>query len=163
MKKPLILAIILQILVLISMLFFAYAPVKFGEEIKVKATGYDPRDLLLGNYTSLRYEDLNAFKSKKAFRRNEQIYLSLEKKGSFYAGKSLSKEKPKNGIYLKGRVRYSSQKKDGYKVYLKFGIERYYSTAKNSKNLEKKLRKKKAIVTLGVLNSLARIKDIKVE
>ncbi len=162
MKKPLIFAFIFQILILISMLFFAYAPLKLGEMIKVQATGYDPRDLLLGNYSNLRYEHISSIFTKEYFKNKEQIYLSLQKQGSFYIGKTLSREKPNSGLFLKGRVDYSYQKDDGYKTHLIFGIEKYYSTAKNSKNLEKKLRKQKAIVTLGVLNGLVRIKSVEI-
>ncbi len=163
MKKYVLIAVVFQILILLSMLFFAYAPLHFGTKIKLQATGYDPRDLLLGNYTNLRYIGINQIVTKEEFKNNEPIYLSLEQNGSFFVGKTLSKNKPFKGVYLTGRVNYTSKYKDGYHNRLIFGIEKYYSTAKNSQNLEKKLRDKKAIVIVGVLNGMARIEDIKIQ
>ncbi len=158
MKKGILYAIAFQVAVLLSMLVFAYAPLYFGDKIVLKASGYDPRDLLLGNYTRLRYDGVSRVKSPVGYKSDEQIYLSLVKKGEFYVGDKLSLKKPKKGLYLKGRVDYSSS--SNYDTRLRFGIEKYFLPKKKALKLERDLRKTKAKVTLGVLFGNARIESV---
>lgn len=56
MKLKLIFAAaVFQILAVIAMLAYAYAPIYFGKEILLQTTLYDPRDMLRGDYVRLSY------------------------------------------------------------------------------------------------------------
>lgn len=164
MKKTLIIAIIFQILILCSLLLYAYLPIYFGSEIKVRASGYDPRDFLLGNYTALSYE-IDEIKTKKQYKKNQIIYLILKKNNGLHVKDTITQTKPKNGTFLKGRVRssYKRDEKELYRTFLKFGINRYYTTKENAQKLEDALRDKNATVTLKVLGGMPRIESIVVD
>ncbi len=45
----------LQFALIGAMFAWAYAPIAFGVEVKVIAKGYDPRDLLAGDFVRLDY------------------------------------------------------------------------------------------------------------
>lgn len=164
MKKTLFIAIIFQILILCSLLLYAYLPIYFGSEIKVRASGYDPRDFLLGNYTTLTYE-IEELKTKKQYKKNQIIYLTLKKHNGLHVTDTITQTEPKSGTFLKGRAK-NSYKIDGeksYKTFLKFGINRYYTTKENAQKLEDDLRDKNATITLRVLGGMPRIKSIVVD
>lgn len=164
MKKTLFIAIIFQIFILCSLLLYAYLPIYFGSTIKVRASGYDPRDLLLGNYTALSYE-IEEIKTQQQYKKNQIIYLTLKKHNGLHVTDTITQTKPKNGTFLKGRVRssYKIEEKELYKTFLKFGINKYYTTKENAQKLEAILRDKNATVTLKVLGGMPRIESIIVD
>ena len=56
MKLKLIFAAaVFQILAVIAMLAYAYAPIYFGKDILIRTTVYDPRDMFRGDYVRLSY------------------------------------------------------------------------------------------------------------
>lgn len=152
------LAIIFQILVLFSLLLFAYLPLYFGKEIKLEASGIDPRDVFLGNYISLRY-DFNVIKSDDKYKENEILYLRLKEENGIYKKDEIQRKKPKNGVFIKGRVKSSRKIKSEkvYRTFIEFGIEKYFSTKENAEKLQEQLLENNATITLKILNSNARI------
>ncbi|QKF86072.1 GDYXXLXY domain-containing protein [Campylobacter blaseri] len=158
MRKFILFGIIFQISILFSFVAFAYAPLYFGEEIKVKASGFDPRDIFLGNYVYLRYEGLNQIQTEEEFKRGKKVYLILEKEKDLYKGKKVTHKKPKDEVFITGRVTYQDSV-----LNIKFGIEKYFLPQKDALKLEKQLQSKDAVVTLGVLNGLVRIKKFEFE
>lgn len=164
MKKSLVFVIIFQALVLLSLLLYAYLPLYFGKEIQIRASGYDPRDPFLGSFTALTY-DIGSLYTQKAYEKNHTIFLSLKKDKTIYVADTISKTKPSQGLFLKGRVRFSYKEKGEtrYKTFLKFGIERYFSTRKKAKILENKLRDINATVTIKVLFGIPRIQSIQID
>lgn len=164
MKKGLFFAIIFQTLVLFSLLLFAYLPLYFGKEIRLKASGVDPRDIFLGNFVALRYE-FNVIKSDEKYKQNEILYLSLKKENGIFKKDKISKNKPKNGIFLQGRVKSSFKRNINdkrYESFVEFGIEKYFTTQENAENLQKQLLEKNATITLKLLNTNARVVNLKV-
>lgn len=167
MKKSIFIAIVFQIFILISLILYAYLPLYFGEEIKVRASGHDPRDLFLGNFTALSYE-IGQLKTNIKYKKNQAIYLTLKQEKGFYLASTITETKPQQGLFLKGRVLYSynyapSKDKKLYKTLLKFGVEKYFTTKKSATLLEEALREKNATITLGVLFGIPRIKSIQID
>lgn len=163
MKKGLIFAIIFQICVLFSILIKANLPLFLGNEIKLSAKGVDPRDMFLGNYVNLEY-DFNLINTDKMYKKNQIIYLSLKEKNGLYEKDKINEIKPENGIFLQGKI-ISSKNTKNKKIFstrIKFGIEKYYTTAKNARVLEKKLLQHDAIVSAKIFSNQARIIDIKI-
>lgn len=168
MKKSIIIAIIFQIFILLSLLLYAYLPLYFGKEIQVRASGHDPRDLFLGNFTALSYE-IGQVKTKIKYKKNQIIYLTLKPNKDFYTAHALKETRPKQGLYLQGRVRYSYdyeptlEGEKRYNTLLKFGIEKYFTTKKSATLLEEALREKNATITLGVIFGIPRIKSVQID
>ena len=105
--------------------------------IKVKTVSYDPRDLLSGQYITLRYEFRNLYTwdnrkrtkhkwAKNISSKNEIVWIVLEnKQDSYYYPVNAFENKPeslaKNQVVIKGQKR----KKYRWSSYY-YGIERFY-------------------------------------
>lgn len=158
--KMLIFTFFLQFALIAVMFINASLPVFFGKEVKVRAYGYDPRDLLAGNFVEIDYGlriDDNEFLN------SQEVFVLLENdNGVFKFGKKVLK-KPKNGLFIKAKLtsKYGSR--------LKIGAEKYFATKNRALEIEKKLRNAPddadgfgAIATLRVFNGKARIVDLEI-
>lgn len=54
--KYLLVVFALQFILIGVMFVVAYSPLMFGDEIQTKVEGYDPRDIISGNYILLSYD-----------------------------------------------------------------------------------------------------------
>lgn len=160
--KWLLIACGLQFALIGAMFINAYLPIYFGTEVKVIAKGYDPRDLLAGNFVWLDY---GAKLEKSMYAEipfNAEIFVCLEKadKGNFIFKEILTKP-PKNQLYIKTKAPKS------YFSRLSLGrnIEKYFATKEKAQEIQNLLAKpnNQAIVTLKVFRGKARIVDLKVE
>lgn len=137
---------------LIAMAFInASLPVFFGTEVRVRAYGYDPRDLLAGNFVRIDY----GIRLDKDIGGDEIFVLLENDNGIFKFGKKVF-EKPKDGLFIKAK-RTSKYSKE-----LKIGAEQYFATKDRALEIERKLRNMPndefgAIGTLKVFNGKARI------
>ncbi|RDU62550.1 MULTISPECIES: GDYXXLXY domain-containing protein [Helicobacter] len=160
--KWLFLACALQFILIGAMFVSAYLPIYFGTEVKVIAKGYDPRDLLSGDFVWLDY----GVKLKKSIYAeiplNAEVFVCLERvdKGNFIFKEILTKP-PKNQLYIKTKAPKS------YFSRLSLGrnIEKYFTTKEKAQEIQNLLAKpnNQAIVTLKVFRGKARIVDLKVE
>ncbi|TLD82646.1 hypothetical protein LS70_006645 [Helicobacter sp. MIT 11-5569] len=155
-QKWLLIACGLQFVLIGAMFINAYLPVYFGDEVKVIAKGYDPRDLLAGHYVRLDY----GVKSKEKYPKNTEVFVSLQKlNGEIFTFGEILTQAPKNQLYIQGKVEsYSNQ------IHLK-AIEKYFTTQENAKKLENPLAKpnQEAIITLKILFGKARITKLEVK
>lgn len=150
--KMLVFTFFLQFALIAVMFINASLPVFFGEEVRVRAYGYDPRDLLAGNFVRIDY----GIRLDKDFYGGDEIFVLLENdNGIFKFGKKVF-EKPKDGLFIKAK------KASKYSKELKIGAERYFTTKDRALDIEQKLRNMPndefgAIGTLKVFNGKARI------
>lgn len=78
--KFLVFAFVAQFALIALVFFNAYLPILFGDEVKLRARGYDPRDILSGNFVRLDYgvsveeANLTPLKIEKTF----LSYLSMK-------------------------------------------------------------------------------------
>ncbi len=151
MKNKLILgAIITQVILLLGMIVYGFAPLFFGEEIKLKVSLYDPRDLLRGNYVKLNY---NFGYPKHSDWKGKTVYAILEKENdNIYKLKDVVNVKPENTIYLKGKQKYRYD----------FGIDAYFMPKDKALQMERDLKNSdSAYAIIYVMKGgLSRIKDI---
>ncbi|MBS9773994.1 MAG: GDYXXLXY domain-containing protein [Tenacibaculum sp.] len=151
MRNKLILgAIITQVIFLLGMIVYGLAPLFFGEEIKLKVSLYDPRDLLRGNYVKLDY---NFGKPKNDSWYGKTVYAILEKdSNNIYKLKEVVKEKPDNGIYLKGKQKFRYD----------FGIDAYFMPKDKALQMEKDLKNSDSAYAIVCVmkGGAVRIKDI---
>lgn len=144
MKTPKIIialgaAVFLQCLVLGGMVAKASLPLWAGKEIRIKTIPYDPRSMLRGNYARLNYEistlPETAFPKDMRLRRGEIVYVMLQQANNgLYVYKGAALEKPKQGIYLQGRIT------NGYAPYrVKYGIEAFFAPKEEALQLQSDL------------------------
>lgn len=147
----------LQFALIGAMFINAYLPIYFGTEIKVIAKGYDPRDLLAGDFVWLDY----GVELTEETPLNTEVFVCLEKvnQESFIAKEILTKP-PKNAPYIKAKT-------PKFRAYrLSFGgIEKYFTTREKAQEIQNLLAKpnNQAMVTLKIFRGKARIVDLKVE
>jgi len=169
--KVLIVAVIFQISLIGIMLGYALMPLYFGQEVRVRVSLYDPRDLFRGNYVDLNYEFSN-FHSRNFDENNKddryidqyderardgaRVYAVLKPDvNGTYSFAKFSISKPENGVFLAGRY-------DGYSL-VKYGIEHFYMSPDSAANTEDEMREEDvhAYAVLMVMdNGKARLKDL---
>jgi len=140
-------AVLLQILVLCSITFTAYLPLKTGQPITLATVPVDPRSLFRGNYARLRYEisnlpiqDINRLVRP---RQNEIIYVILSRDSNgIHRYKGVSLTKPDQGVFIRGRIRETSRSQaSGWTTYpVTYGIEAWFAPKEKALALEKQLR-----------------------
>lgn len=169
--KVLIVAVVFQISLIGIMLGYALMPLYFGQEVRVRVSLYDPRDLFRGNYVDLNYEFSN-FHSRnfdendkddryidqydERVRDGARVYAILKPDvNGTYSFEKFSISKPENGAFLAGRY-------DGYSL-VKYGIEQFYMSPDSAANTENEMREEDvdAYAVLMVMdNGKARLKDL---
>jgi uncharacterized membrane-anchored protein len=141
-------AVVFQLLVLLSMIAIHSAPLVFGERILLRVRPVDPRDFFRGDYVILSYDfsrlppgGVPGMPVKSSWRRgwnddawlaDRTVYVSLQPAadGKHYQSAGVSLERPTTGPYLRGA--YSP----GFGNQLQFGIEAYYVQEGEGKLLE---------------------------
>lgn len=165
MKLKLIFAAaIFQILAVIAMLAYAYAPIYFGKDILIRTTVYDPRDMFRGDYVRLSYGFAGIYEldkrglnlSKRRQLHGTEIYAVLKQdKDGKYKFDKYSFERPNGRMFLAGRVNYNTAK---------FGIEAFFMPPKKARQMERDMMEFNATAVISVMdNGKARIKDIVIE
>ena len=163
MKLKLIFAAaVFQILAVIAMLAYAYAPIYFGKDILIRTTVYDPRDMFRGDYVRLSYGFAGIYEldkrglSKRRQLHGTEIYAVLKQdKDGKYKFDRYSFERPNGGTFLAGRVDYNTAK---------FGIEAFFMPPKKAQQMERDMMEFNATAVISVMdNGKARIKDIVLE
>ena len=165
MKLKLIFAAaVFQILAVIAMLAYAYAPIYFGKEILLQTTLYDPRDMFRGDYVRLSYGFAGVYEldkrdsnlSKRQQLHGSKIYAILKQdKGGKYKFDKYSFERPNGGTFLAGRVDYNTAN---------FGIEAFFMPPKKAQQMERDMMEFNATAVISVMdNGKARIRDIVLE
>ena len=163
MKLKLIFAAaVFQILAVIAMLAYAYAPIYFGKDILIRTTVYDPRDMFRGDYVRLSYGFAGIYEldkrglSKRRQLHGTKIYAVLKQdKDGRYKFDRYSFIQPNGGMFLAGRVDYNTAK---------FGIEAFFMPPKKARQMERDMMEFNATAVISVMdNGKARIKDIVIE
>lgn len=152
MNKKIILFFIslLWIVIAVAMIISKQSTLRTGKTVVLETVPVDPRDLLRGDYVILRYKistlDLNEIKSEKAdYRGGEVIFVKLEPKEKFWEAVAVqAKRSTDNGLYMRGRIRYSYNKK----LEVIYGIESYFVPEGEGKEIERSMRGRKSSVSV---------------
>lgn len=127
-KRTFFIAVAIPLLILLAMTVKPSATVLFGHEIVLETKAVDPTDLFRGDYVSVGLKISDIPKDKlptpieKIIKKN--LYVSLKQEGKYYSVDKVSVNKPKQGIYLKGKVRYYSF--DSEKVQIDYSLDKYF-------------------------------------
>lgn len=135
------LAVGLQIF--IAIVFSVYNQYSFvsGEKILLKLEPpRDPLSLLQGHYLALNYEisqlDYNEYFGPSDFQSRETIYVILQKENNYYKAYSVSREKPRESVFIKGEVISNYQGN----INIRYGIENYFISEEKAEEIEKQFR-----------------------
>lgn len=122
---------------LIALAFFnGYLPVLLGDEAKVRARGYDPRDILSGNFVRLDYgisvkeDELPQDRQIKEF----FVLLVDENNDGVFEFSDIVLDEPQNALYIKARRIYE------WSDTLTIGAEKYFAPKEKALEIERKLR-----------------------
>lgn len=132
--KFLVFAFVAQFALIALVFFNAYLPILFGDEVKLRARGYDPRDILSGNFVRLDYDirvkegEFNATQNRKNF---FVLLVDEDKNGVFKFGDIVFDE-PQNALYVKAKRTYVSD-------ILVIGAEKYFAPKEKALEIERKL------------------------
>lgn len=178
-NKAFLLAIVIPLLILLGMLVQPIHTMLTGERIVLKTVPIDPRDLLYGDYVTLRYEieeipvaladkklqsDLKRGYSQSS---DWNVYILLEKEATtedgvgIYDVKQVSYVEPLEGIYLKASAYYFIEEETNT-FHVDVPLERYYVQEYTGLELEEAAREGEALVYLKVKDGYGIMTDVQV-
>lgn len=164
-KAGLVAAIALQFLILVGMYAGAQMPLWSGDEIRLKTVPVDPRSLFRGNYARLQYDisrlSVSRFPEDKKLRKGEVVYVALKPgKSGLYELSGASLEKPRQGVFLRGRITSAWLRVPNGSYRVKYGIEAYFAPKKKALELEKDLRNGGVAEVMVSAGGRARLKNV---
>lgn len=167
--KFLVFAFVAQFALIALVFFNAYLPILFGDEVKLRARGYDPRDILSGNFVRLDYgvsveeSEFNATQNRKNF----FVLLVDENNNGVFKFGDIVLDEPQNALYVKAKRTYV------WSDTLVIGAEKYFAPKEKALEIERKLQnlprsardengKFGALVTLKIYKGKARIVNLEI-
>ncbi len=138
-KKTFILAVAIPVLILLSMTIKPEATVLFGQEILLETKAVDPTDLFRGDYVSVNFAISEIPKSKVTIplekTRKRTLYVSLKPEGRFYVVDQVSETRPKQGVYLMGKIQNPYTPVDT--VQMDYSLDKYFVKQGSGGELQK--------------------------
>ncbi|MBK8699066.1 MAG: GDYXXLXY domain-containing protein [Saprospiraceae bacterium] len=124
--------------VLIGFIIYKERVFQTGTDIVLQTVPVDPRDLFRGDYVELQYDisrlDLDTLGYSGApFTKDETVYLLLEIVNDFASPVKVSREKFKDGLFIRGTVESSY----GHIINVAYGIEHYFVEEGKGKEIER--------------------------
>jgi uncharacterized membrane-anchored protein len=135
--------LMLQVTGFIGLYFYHLHIEKTANTYLIKCEPVDPRDLLIGDYISLRYAiSTLPERFQELDYKNQDVYITLQPSGSGWEVQDVGKVPPAAGMpYLKGQ---------GNGREIKYGIERYYVPEGKGKDVPNNLYAQIAIQPGGI-------------
>lgn len=176
-----IVVFLVQFLILISMTIQPIMTSVLGTEILIKTQPFDPRDVFRGDYVQLSYEindiPLNLLdeeilklrQGKEEYSAFEdlfgkKLYVILKKEDKFYSVDKVTLEKPKEGVFLKGKLAYSlwDETKQGNVtgIRVEYTLDKYFVPENTGKNLEEVARKGEVVAKVKIYKGYSLLKEI---
>lgn len=138
-----------------------------GKEIRIQTAPVDPTDLFRGSYVDLHYE-IESVKLAQLddsiipdFKREnigdyKKVYVRLKQDSDgLYKVDLVTKEKPNNGVYLKGKLEIPYELKSAATIQVKYGLDNYYAPEEKAKEMESAASAKPAVALVKVRNGHA--------
>ncbi|MDM5317807.1 GDYXXLXY domain-containing protein [Fictibacillus sp. b24] len=158
-KRGWMIAALLQVLFLVFIAGSYYSIDYFGKDIKIKTVPVDPRDILYGDYVTLRFEisrvPLSSYKGDftELDRGERHAYVVLQPgKEGYYAVKKVYPEKPEvkdNEVVLTAKAEKIWGENSIDQIELTYGFERYYVQENTGKELEAQANDMDAIISVA--------------
>lgn len=164
--RNIFLAAIFPVLILLGMTVKPLLTITTGQEIILETKPVDPTDLFRGDYVTLSYkiEEIEAkLLDKKVVEKHSEkgynlpVYVLLKEANGVYSPVSVMIEKPAEGIYLKGTLRYiDSHFNTGNKTaFIDYSLDRYFLEENTGLPWEEMARNGNIIAKVKVRNGYA--------
>lgn len=155
----------------IIMMVFALAiyPHYAGTEVTLSVVPVDPRSFFRGNYARLRLPEHTVaidFKAGEKLCPLDTVYVPLVKDGDIYRGTTGVLDKPKEGIFLKGRTSVRSCNTYSGRQQVTYGLEAYFAPRAEAEQIDRELRNRNSqyvvdiMVTSGGEAAIKRLRKI---
>ena len=130
-KKTFLLAVLIPLLILLAMTIKPQATLLFGQQIALETKAFDPTDLFRGDYVAVSFVISDIPKSKVTLPidkvSNKYLYVSLKQEGKFYVVDQVSEDKPKLGVYLRGKFQdMYNQNGEMDKFSVDYSLDKYF-------------------------------------
>ncbi|HWJ02939.1 MAG TPA: GDYXXLXY domain-containing protein [Verrucomicrobiae bacterium] len=168
-RNMFVFAVLFPLLILLAMAVKPLTTMLYGQDILLQTRAVDPNDLFRGDYVSLAYKISDVPKemlpdsvknpTEKPLK-NLTLYVSLKPEGRFYVIDTISENKPKDGIYLKGLVRYYDYYNMPGTVFIEYTLDKYFVKQGSGIKLQEQSQKGELIGKARVLNGYAILTDI---
>jgi uncharacterized membrane-anchored protein len=169
-SKQLLLACAVPVLILFGMTVAPLYTLIKGDEILLQTVPVDPSNLFRGDYVALQYEaeevpralmDKDVVTKIEAGEYDLTVYVLLEKKDGIHTPLKVSLNKPKNGIYLKGKLEYLGSNNEQKRVaYLTYSLDKYFLEDNTGLEWEEASSKGEIVAKVKVKNGYAYLVDI---
>jgi uncharacterized membrane-anchored protein len=169
-SKQLIVACAVPMMILLGMTATPLYTLVKGEEIILQTVPVDPSDVFRGDYVTLQYaaeeipRDLveqDVITKIESGEYDLTVYVLLEKKNGIHTPVKVSLHKPKEGIYLKGKLEYLGSNNEQKSVaYLNYSLDKYFLEDNTGLDWEEASSKGKILAKVKVKNGYAYLVDI---
>ncbi|WP_286230674.1 GDYXXLXY domain-containing protein [Neobacillus mesonae] len=175
--KLLLLACAVPVLILLAMCYKPLLTLSSGKEITLQTKPVDPSDLFRGDYVILRYEAEEIPKElvdQDVIKQMDRgwnwgleelgVYVVLENKDGIDHPVKVTLQKPKNGVYLKGKLDYIGTNGEGGEVaFIQYSLDKYYVEDNTGIKWEEAATKGQILAKAKVKNGYAILTDIEME
>lgn len=169
-SKQLLLACAVPVLILFGMTVAPLYTLIKGDEILLQTVPVDPSNLFRGDYVALQYEaeevpsalvDKDVVTKIEAGEYDLTVYVLLEKKDGIHTPVKVSLNKPKKGIYLKGKLEYLGSNNVQQRVaYLTYSLDKYFLEDNTGLEWEEASSKGEIVAKVKVKYGYAYLVDI---
>jgi uncharacterized membrane-anchored protein len=164
-SRGLLAVIFLQAGVLAAEYLNSVYPLWTGREIRLQTVPIDPRSMFRGNYVRLNYKistvSVPDSMAAKTLRHNEIVYVKLRPaENNLYEIDSVSFSQPKQGLFIRGRIRFPFATAESGTLRVSYGIEAFFVPGEKALELEKQLRNGGTAIVMLADNGKAALKDV---
>lgn len=139
-KKIFILLGIFWLVIIGGFIGFKEYTLRTGQEVLLKTTPVDPRDLFRGDYVVLRYDISNIDSGTVAmertdFKSGDRVYIGLKIEEKYAVATNIYSQPPKDGLFIRGTLKNVS----GSRFNVEYGIESYFVPEGKGRDIERQL------------------------
>lgn len=168
--KQLLMACAVPVLILLGMSVKPVYTLLNGEEVTLQTVPVDPSDLFRGDYVTLKYEaeeisrelvEKDVVTEIENGQYDVTVYVLLEKKDGIHTPVKVTLNKPKKGIFLKGKLQYLGTNNNQEEIaYLEYSLDKYFLEDNTGLEWEKLSAQGEILAKVKVQNGYAYLVDI---
>ena len=143
-KEKIAIMVFFQLIIIFSLIFFNFLTISSGKEVLIEIEYLRKQSKFGQEYLDIKYSISSLEKVyENELQKSDIVYVVLEKNlhDDFYGFKSIQKNKPNEGVFIKGKVNYKSYCPDLYNKHgcltnIIYGIESFFMPNMDSFDLD---------------------------